>query len=708
MTQTTSISDTLALAIESAQAGNTILARMHLQEVLAQDPTNLDAWLWLAWCAESPDSAVRSLEHLLTIDPDHELAWKGLIWASEMAEFRLRRTGPATATGRPGTQRGTAGSTSAAGPRGESGGDTRDHRFAAAPKGTRSAGVAGQGFDPEPSDSVLEEDQTPQPLDEAAAMADTLIMSSRVAEKTSAEAAQPEPRGGNHQLQSDAAVSEASGEGRGDGFDKAAEMAGPVETTETDEAAVREETAPTGTQELDGSAEVPSTEVAREASLRSEADAAQSQPRSVGRPGPDAPGAEDNEPVEEWQLPESFEVAPQPQGQGASLSAAEHTDATAGETTRPSDVVAGPSSGLRTPESMLATEDVAERLIEADLRGDEGASAEFVSNVVPLEHADVPTTAPRDGRAADLDDGSAIREHATRQELPTWDPDPYGEAEDFAAEEQQPDRAERRGSDAASAATLERRTPPVEDESAGDGDSHDGTAAAETDVAVTVADGAEPTGPVESAVAGAESADVDVTGPGRVFDPAPVAEPAASTVGEQSAVDQRVAEVVQPESATASSAGVGEVEAEAEQAAAAEDGDRPADASEATDSGPVVLVVDDSATVRKLVSMTLEKHGYRVVTAFDGVAAIKEIAAHNPALILMDINMPRLDGYQLCKLVKKHPATSHIPVLMLSGKDGMFDKLRGKLVGASGYITKPFSPEGLVEVVARELNVAAR
>ncbi|RMG32241.1 MAG: response regulator [Planctomycetota bacterium] len=106
--------------------------------------------------------------------------------------------------------------------------------------------------------------------------------------------------------------------------------------------------------------------------------------------------------------------------------------------------------------------------------------------------------------------------------------------------------------------------------------------------------------------------------------------------------------------------------------------------------------------------MTLEKHGYRVVTAFDGVAAIKEIAAHNPALILMDINMPRLDGYQLCKLVKKHPATSHIPVLMLSGKDGMFDKLRGKLVGASGYITKPFSPEGLIEVVSRELKAVSR
>lgn len=120
-----------------------------------------------------------------------------------------------------------------------------------------------------------------------------------------------------------------------------------------------------------------------------------------------------------------------------------------------------------------------------------------------------------------------------------------------------------------------------------------------------------------------------------------------------------------------------------------------------------VLVVDDSPTVRKLVSMTLEKRGFTVVAAFDGVAAIKEIATHNPDLILMDVTMPRLDGYQLCKLVKKHEATRHIPVIMLSGKDGMFDRLRGRLVGCSGYISKPFVPEALVETVEETLAQAA-
>ena len=116
-----------------------------------------------------------------------------------------------------------------------------------------------------------------------------------------------------------------------------------------------------------------------------------------------------------------------------------------------------------------------------------------------------------------------------------------------------------------------------------------------------------------------------------------------------------------------------------------------------------VLVVDDSPTVRKLVAITLEKRGYKVVSAFDGVAAIKEIAAHNPSLILMDVNMPRLDGYQLCKLVKKHETTRDIPVLMLTGKDGMFDRLRGRLVGCAGSLAKPFSPEELLEIVEQNI-----
>ena len=122
---------------------------------------------------------------------------------------------------------------------------------------------------------------------------------------------------------------------------------------------------------------------------------------------------------------------------------------------------------------------------------------------------------------------------------------------------------------------------------------------------------------------------------------------------------------------------------------------------------PSILIVDDSPTVRKLVTVTLEKYGYRVISACDGVAAIREMAAHSPSLVLLDINMPRLDGYKLCKLIKKHDTTRNIPVVMLAGRDGMFDRLRGRLVGCSDYITKPFDSETLLSKVADYLPQAA-
>jgi twitching motility two-component system response regulator PilG len=98
--------------------------------------------------------------------------------------------------------------------------------------------------------------------------------------------------------------------------------------------------------------------------------------------------------------------------------------------------------------------------------------------------------------------------------------------------------------------------------------------------------------------------------------------------------------------------------------------------------------------------MSLENAGYDVVTAEDGLEALQQVTACPPALILMDINMPRLNGYQLCKLIKSHKNTRDIPVIMLSGKDGMFDKIRGKLVGCDDYITKPFQSADLLSKVS--------
>jgi twitching motility two-component system response regulator PilG len=121
-----------------------------------------------------------------------------------------------------------------------------------------------------------------------------------------------------------------------------------------------------------------------------------------------------------------------------------------------------------------------------------------------------------------------------------------------------------------------------------------------------------------------------------------------------------------------------------------------------------ILVVDDSPTVCKLVVITLEKHGYRVVTAADGLEGLARIQDELPDLVLLDITMPRMDGYQLCKVVKGSEETKHIPVVMLSGKDGFFDKVRGRMVGSTGYITKPFDPDTLLRAVEKYSNTEFR
>lgn len=117
-----------------------------------------------------------------------------------------------------------------------------------------------------------------------------------------------------------------------------------------------------------------------------------------------------------------------------------------------------------------------------------------------------------------------------------------------------------------------------------------------------------------------------------------------------------------------------------------------------------IMVVDDSPTVRKLISGKLEKSGHFVVTAVDGVDAMAKLAEAVPDLILLDIAMPQLDGYQVCKMIRSNDLTKDVPVVMISGKDGFFDKVRGKMVGSTGYITKPFGPETLMKAVETYIN----
>ncbi len=117
---------------------------------------------------------------------------------------------------------------------------------------------------------------------------------------------------------------------------------------------------------------------------------------------------------------------------------------------------------------------------------------------------------------------------------------------------------------------------------------------------------------------------------------------------------------------------------------------------------PTVMIVDDSPTIRKLVSVTLGTAGYTIVEAADGYEVAERIRQHgSPNLFLLDINMPGLDGYQLCKMLRQNAETSKVPIIFLTGKDGFFNKLRGQWAGAVEYLTKPFDPQKLLASVGR-------
>lgn len=117
-------------------------------------------------------------------------------------------------------------------------------------------------------------------------------------------------------------------------------------------------------------------------------------------------------------------------------------------------------------------------------------------------------------------------------------------------------------------------------------------------------------------------------------------------------------------------------------------------------SGIKVMVIDDSNTIRRSAEIFLAQAGCQVVLAEDGFDALSKIADHAPDLIFVDIMMPRLDGYQTCALIKKNARLKSTPVIMLSSKDGLFDRARGRLAGSDEYLTKPFTKESLLRSVA--------
>ena len=121
-------------------------------------------------------------------------------------------------------------------------------------------------------------------------------------------------------------------------------------------------------------------------------------------------------------------------------------------------------------------------------------------------------------------------------------------------------------------------------------------------------------------------------------------------------------------------------------------------------NGLKILVVDDSKTIRRTAETLFTKEGCQVFTAIDGFDALSKIADHQPDLIFVDIMMPRLDGYETCSLIKHNKLFKQTPVIMLSSKDGLFDRARGRIVGSEQYLTKPFTKDELLGAISNQIN----
>ena len=130
------------------------------------------------------------------------------------------------------------------------------------------------------------------------------------------------------------------------------------------------------------------------------------------------------------------------------------------------------------------------------------------------------------------------------------------------------------------------------------------------------------------------------------------------------------------------------------------------EATETSLAGIKVMVIDDSKTIRRTAETLLKKAGCDVITATDGFEALSKITDQNPDVIFIDIMMPRLDGYQTCALIKNNHIYKNTPVILLTSKDGLFDRARGRIVGSDQYLTKPFTKDELLGAITSHVNAA--
>ncbi len=530
--------DSLERGIETAKSGNKLLARLHLLQAVELAPRDPNCWLWLAWVAESPASAIHSLQRVLDENPDHELALLGMQWAKAMADFELG-----------------------------------DYEVQTGEPDTAEPDTAEIG-DPETGEAPTSSDD-----DDFSAEGD--------------------PDQGFSDEQPAAEVNFFSDENKTDDF------AGEGESffdEEPDEAGCERDS------------------FAKAAEINAE-----SEP----------------EPAGEWDSPSDSEPTATDTAEW-SLNAKQETE---------------PAEAEEASEQQSTSEWFAESFNQA-----EDEEAGFENDADFGEHNEAQL--------------AAEEEHSFAEE-----------AEAEADETNEINEADETGFSWEENAEAESRDEENNSPSAW------GAPIAESNTEESLVEDADADEPEETLTA--------ENSPGSFWGGSETASEEAAETGQDPQDFSDAETESEPTEVEAAS------ESEIEEALAEQDPSEtvlpPMPAVE-SESSVSVLVVDDSPTVRKLVAMTLEKNGYTVAAAPDGVVALKSIAELKPRLILLDITMPRLGGYQLCKLIKKHESTKHIPVIMLSGKDGMFDKVRGKFVGCDDYITKPFDPDLLIEKVSTQLT----
>ena len=308
-----------------------------------------------------------------------------------------------------------------------------------------------------------------------------------------------------------------------------------------------------------------------------------------------------------------------------------------------------------TTEEETVAEETEEATAEAEAaREEELAAEEAAAQAEAEEAARLADEAAEAGEAAEAE-AAAEAEEKRRSEA---------QAELDRLNEEAEAKAEEEKAAAEEAAEAQR----LEDEKAAEAEA---TAEAEVEAEATAEPEEASTGEVAAVAAAATAATAAAA--------ATAATAAAVTSGEtevEETIQEDIAELSQD---------VKETIAQAEEVVAAEEANQ-----EAAEARPLVLAVDDSPTIRKLLTMTLERQGFDVISAADGVEALTVLSEQLPDVILSDINMPRLGGYKLCKFVKKYDRTKHNPVIMLSGNDGVLEKIRGKRAGCNAYIVRPF------------------